>query len=60
MQEIALDIILVLCKLPSCDPPDPVIFLLIHIYARNRIGNNIGTVQVGLLWPSWPGDIPPN
>ncbi len=53
-------VILVLCMLPSCDPSDLVIFLLIHIYARNRIKNNIGTVQVALLWPFWPGDIHPN
>jgi hypothetical protein len=46
MQEIGLDIILVLCRLASCDPPDLVIFLLIHIYARNRNGHNIGAMQV--------------
>jgi DNA-binding Xre family transcriptional regulator len=49
MPEIALNIILVLCRLASCDPSDLVIFPPNSYYARNRIGHNIGTVQVALL-----------
>jgi hypothetical protein len=36
MQEIALNIILVLCRLATCDPPDPVIFHIIFIFMQEK------------------------